>query len=170
MLDSYQQRSATRYFSPLDTTFYLYSAPELRYSTSVALATLPTDTDPAPIVPRRRPTRRRTTRFLVILVTVVLVGNAVVGERGLIAMIRAADQFEHLSQIIAVLQAENEGLREDGRRLREEPRTIEELARSELGLIRPGETLFIVTDQRSDVVFTPAAVETNHPAAADPQP
>ena len=44
-----------------------------------------------------------------------------------------------------MLRAENDGLREDVRRLREEPRTIEELARGQLGLIHPGEKLFIVT-------------------------
>lgn len=79
------------------------------------------------------------------LVSVVLVGNAIVGERGLIAMFRAAQESASLAQTIDVLRAENNGLREDVRRLREEPRTIEELARGELGLIRPGEKLFIVT-------------------------
>lgn len=80
------------------------------------------------------------------LVAVVLVGNAIVGEWGLIAMFRAGDELETLAEMIAVLHAENDGLREDVRRLREEPRTIEELARGELGLIHPGEKLFIVTD------------------------
>jgi len=107
-------------------------------------------------MPRRRPTRRRTTRFLVILVTVVLVGNAIVGERGLIAMIRAADESVTLVRMIEHLQAENDELREDVRRLREEPRTIEELARGELGLIHPGERLFIVTDRPSSAALVPA--------------
>ena len=60
-------------------------------------------------------------------------------------MIRAAAELETLARMVSVLRAENEGLRTDVRRLREEPRTIEELARRELGLILPGETLFIVT-------------------------
>ena len=43
-------------------------------------------------------------------------------------------------------------MREEARRLREDPSAIEELARQELGLIKPGEKLFIVKD-----VVTPNA-------------
>jgi cell division protein FtsB len=37
-------------------------------------------------------------------------------------------------------------LREEARRLREDPTAVEEIARRELGLIKPGERLFIVKD------------------------
>ncbi|MGH9219038.1 MAG: FtsB family cell division protein, partial [Vicinamibacterales bacterium] len=43
-------------------------------------------------------------------------------------------------------RAENAQLREAARRLREDPAAIEEAARRELGLIKPGEVLFIVKD------------------------
>tara|TARA_Y100000588_G_C14259570_1_gene927023 strand:+ start:1229 stop:1486 length:258 start_codon:yes stop_codon:yes gene_type:complete len=78
------------------------------------------------------------------LVAVVLVGNALVGERGLVAMVRATDKSEALEKIIVQLREENEWLREDMRQLREEKNTIEKLAREELGLIQPGEKLFII--------------------------
>jgi cell division protein FtsB len=39
-------------------------------------------------------------------------------------------------------------LREQARRLREEASAIEALAREQLGLIRPGEILFILKDAR----------------------
>ena len=49
-----------------------------------------------------------------------------------------------------ILNAEHEfrlsQLREEARLLREDPATIEEIARRELGLIRPGEKLFILKD------------------------
>ena len=96
-------------------------------------------------VPRRPQSKRRATRFVVILVAAVMVGNAFIGERGLIAMIRANRDFASLSRIIAALRAENERLRNDVRQLSEDPLAIEEVARRELGLIRPGESLFIVT-------------------------
>ena len=99
----------------------------------------------APAVPRRPKPRRRTMRFLVVLVASLLVGNALIGERGLITMVRANRDLFALSQMIAALRAENESLRDEARRLLVEPRAIEELARQELGLIRPGERLFIVT-------------------------
>ena len=44
------------------------------------------------------------------------------------------------------LRTENARLREEARRLREDPAAIEEIARRELGLIKPGEKLFIVRD------------------------
>ncbi|MGE3405088.1 MAG: septum formation initiator family protein [Vicinamibacterales bacterium] len=37
-------------------------------------------------------------------------------------------------------------MREEARRLREDPSAIEDIARRELGLIRPGEKLFILKD------------------------
>ena len=75
----------------------------------------------------------------------MLVGNALIGERGLIAMIRANHDLTSLSRMIAQLRVANEELRADARRLRDEPRAIEEVARRQLGLIRPGERVFIVT-------------------------
>lgn len=93
-----------------------------------------------------RPTRR-TARFLVLLVTVLLVGNAILGDRGYLSMIRAADEVERLSQSIAAARARNDALRENARQLREEAWRIEELARGKLGLMQPGEKLFIVTDR-----------------------
>ena len=44
---------------------------------------------------------------------------------------------------------ENARLREEARRLREDPSAIEEIARRELGLIVPGEKLFILKDVES---------------------
>lgn len=96
------------------------------------------------VVPRRQRSRGRTTRFLVVLVTVILLGNAVVGERGLIALIRANHELTAVFQLIDSLRAENDSLREEVRALREEPRKIEELARREFGLIEPGEKVFIL--------------------------
>ena len=78
------------------------------------------------------------------LVAVVLVGNALIGERGLVAMVRATDQSEALAKSIFLLRQENQWVREDMRQLREEKDTIEKLAREELGLIQPCENLFII--------------------------
>ena len=59
-------------------------------------------------------------------------------------MVRATDQSEALAKSIFQLREENQWLREDMRQLREEKDTIEKLAREELGLIQPGEKLFII--------------------------
>ena len=98
-----------------------------------------------PVVPHRSRPKRRTTRFFLILVTGVLVVNALVGERGLLATLTANREHSQLLAFITTLRGENAALRKQMQLLREEPRAIEELARRELGLIRPGEQLFIVT-------------------------
>lgn len=81
-----------------------------------------------------------------LIVGTVLVIDAFVGDKGLLAMMEAREQYRLLEQALAEARAENARLREQARRLREDPAAIEEVARRELGLIRPGEKLFIVRD------------------------
>ena len=94
--------------------------------------------------PRRR--RRRTIEYLVVLVGCVLIIDALVGDKGLLAMVQARQQYRILERSLADARAENARFRDEARRLREDPATIEEIARRELGLIKPGEKLFIVKD------------------------
>jgi cell division protein FtsB len=84
-----------------------------------------------------------------LFVAVVIVVDALVGDRGLIAMRDARRQHDALAATIARQRAENARLREGARRLREDPAAIEEIARRDLGLIRPGEKVFIVKDLAS---------------------
>jgi cell division protein FtsB len=96
--------------------------------------------------PRPAGRGRRLIHFLLIFVAAVLVIDALVGERGLLAMLETRQQFAELSADLTRARVENARLREQARRLREEPEAIEEIARRELGLIKPGETLFIIKD------------------------
>ena len=89
---------------------------------------------------------RRALRGLLILAAIVLVIDALFGDRGFIETMRARQEYDQLAASIAVLKADNARLRDEARRLREEPEAVEELARKELGLARPGELLFIVKD------------------------
>ena len=79
-------------------------------------------------------------------VVCVLVVDALVGDQGLVATIRARKHYDQLATDLARLQSENAGLREEARRLREDPAAIEEIARRELGLMGQQETLFIIKD------------------------
>jgi len=56
------------------------------------------------------------------------------------------EEFEAVREMAIKARTENAELREMARRLREEPNAIEEQARRELGLIKPGEMLFIIKD------------------------
>jgi cell division protein FtsB len=97
-----------------------------------------------------RPRGRRPLQYLLVFVSFVLVVDAIVGEKGLIAMIKAREEYRALEDSIARARSENQRLREDARRLREDPEAIEDIARRELGLIKPGEKLFIVRDVRPE--------------------
>ncbi|MBI4476164.1 MAG: septum formation initiator family protein [Acidobacteria bacterium] len=95
----------------------------------------------------RRQRVRRVTAFLLLFVASVLIVDGLVGDKGLLAIAQARREYNALAAKIEALRAENDRLREQARRLREDPETIEEIARRELGLIRPGEKVFIVKDR-----------------------
>ena len=85
-------------------------------------------------------------RYLVVAIGCVLIIDALVGDRGFLAMLKARQQYRTLDSALARARADNARLREQARQLREDPQAIEDIARRELGLIRPGEKLFIVKD------------------------
>jgi cell division protein FtsB len=102
---------------------------------------------------RKTPTRhksparqRRIVVWSLLLVASVIVVDGLVGDRGLLAMLRARQEYDTVAATVARQRTENARLREQVRRLREDPAAIEEIARRDLGLIRPGETVFIIKD------------------------
>jgi cell division protein FtsB len=99
---------------------------------------------PPPTPPRF--TRRRIIEFVVIFVGCVLLLDALVGERGLIVMMRAAEDNRLLEQELERWRADNEQLRVQRNRLLYDREAIEDAARQKLGLIKPGEKLFTVHD------------------------
>ena len=90
----------------------------------------------------------RTVHLVLVFVTVVLVVDALVGQKGLMESIRARQQYRELAASLDALQRDNARLREEARRLKDDPAAIEAVAREELGLIRPGEILFILKDEK----------------------
>jgi len=89
---------------------------------------------------------RRIVSWLVLFVASVFVVDSLVGDRGLLAIMRARREYDTAAEAVARQRTENARLREEVRRLREDPDAIEEIARRELGLIRPGEKVFIIKD------------------------
>ena len=72
--------------------------------------------------------------------------DAVVGEKGLVENLKARQQFEATQRALARLKDDNARLSKEVELLRKDPETIEGIARRELGLMKPGEKLFIVKD------------------------
>jgi cell division protein FtsB len=89
---------------------------------------------------------RRILLSLFFFIVCVLAVDALVGDQGLVATMRARKQYDQLASDLARLRNENASLREEARRLREDPSAIEAIARRELGLMSPGERLFIIKD------------------------
>lgn len=116
------------------------SAPTPRASARDARQGLPTLADRPGLV-------RRLIRPALVLITLVLVADALIGDKGLLEHQRQARRREQIRQELEQRQRENQDLRVRARRLREEnPATIEDLARRKLGMIKPGELLFVVKD------------------------
>ena len=107
---------------------------------------LPEDRLPMIAETRSRKSVKRLVRFGLVWVGAAIAVAGLVGDRGLAGVWRARRQSQELTRQIHQLREENKALRETARRLREDPATIEDLARRELGLIRPGEKLFIIRD------------------------
>jgi cell division protein FtsB len=90
--------------------------------------------------------QRRGIHLALIFVTLVLVIDALVGEKGLMESMRARRQYREIAASLEAIRHENAKMREEVRRLKEDPAAIESLARKELGLIRQDELLFIIKD------------------------
>lgn len=103
--------------------------------------------------------RRHVVRVLLGLTLCVVLVDGVFGPRGVIENTRLRRRNAALAASLASLKSQNDALRDDVRRLAEDPAAIEELAREELGLLKDGELILILRD-----VPAPAA------AAARPGP
>ena len=78
----------------------------------------------------------------------VLLVNSVFGEQGLADSLRVRRQIRNGVASLATLRTQNGRLRDEIRRLREDPRTIEDVARQDLGLIRRGEILVVLKNRK----------------------
>ena len=106
--------------------------------------TISRDAAERPAIPRRQP--RRIWSHVVLFGALALLVNGLIGERGLLETMRARRSYTTAAAELARIRQENAALREQARRLRNDPGTIEAVARGELGLLRPGEILITIRD------------------------
>ena len=90
--------------------------------------------------------RRKAATLASIIALVALVVGALFGDRGLLHLMDQRHRAEVLAGEVEDLQAENARLAAEIAALRTDPRAIERLAREELGMAGPGETVFLVRD------------------------
>ncbi len=103
-----------------------------------------------PSAPEVRDRRRRLFRYALLVVSGVLMVNALFGERGYLATIQARQEQRQYEAALHAVRVENARLAEDARRMKHDPQALEEAARRNLGLIRPGETLITIRDRTKD--------------------
>ena len=94
------------------------------------------------------PRRRSIATLAILLVALVLLLDGIAGERGWLANRRAAAAYREAQQALEDARAQNAALREQARRLQHDPAAIEEAARSQLGLMKKGEKVFILRDRK----------------------
>jgi cell division protein FtsL len=82
-----------------------------------------------------------------VIVLVALLVGSIFGDRGLINLIQKREQVDTLRLEIEALKADNARLAGEISALKQSPRAIEQLAREELGLARPDETVFLIREE-----------------------
>ena len=90
--------------------------------------------------------RGRAVQYLIVFLGSVLVVDALVGDKGVLQMLKKRQELRLLDQDVAAARARNAQMRAEINRLKSDPAALEEIARKDLGLIKPGEKLFIIRD------------------------
>ena len=91
--------------------------------------------------------RKKIWTYGLLLLSAGLMVNALIGEKGYLANLQAKQEFQDVSESLRQLKAENARLKEEAKRMQKDPQALEDSARSQLGLIKPGETLITLRDR-----------------------
>jgi len=90
--------------------------------------------------------RRRITGYALFAGAFILMVNALVGENGYLATLRAGSERERLETELALVRLENLRIKDEIERLKSSPAALEEAARRDLNMIRRGETMVVLKD------------------------
>ncbi|NOY86836.1 MAG: septum formation initiator family protein [Deltaproteobacteria bacterium] len=91
--------------------------------------------------------RNKKAGILIAFVLAAFVSFSFVGERGFLRIYRMVQRRDGLRSRVKTLERKNIGLAGEIELLRSDPATIEGLARTKLGLVRPGEVVFVFPDE-----------------------
>ena len=95
-----------------------------------------------------RTRRRQLLTYALCCGAFVLLVNALVGDNGYLATWRARREYASVLESLERTRIENDRLQEQIQGITDDPAALEEAARRELNLIRPGETLVIIKDAK----------------------
>src|ERR1700686_1573047 len=92
------------------------------------------------------PYLRRNARQILGIALFALLVHDVFGPHGFIAMRRTQKEIDQIREQIVKMNDENKSLTEQVNSLKSDPKSIERIAREEMGLARPGELIFKLPD------------------------
>jgi len=95
-----------------------------------------------------RERNRRLVTWALLLGSFILIVNALFGERGYLAVVRARQEYRTVADELKRRSEENQRHLDEIRDIKNDPAALEEAARRELGLVKPGETIIIIHDAR----------------------
>lgn len=99
--------------------------------------------------------RRRVAAWVISGLAFVLVVNALVGENGYIAIMRAKNEQRVLQDALATIRQDNREKRQKIERLKTDPQELEDAAR-QLRMSKPGEKMIIVTPRATPAPASPS--------------
>jgi len=89
---------------------------------------------------------RKNTRQILALALFALFVHDIFGPHGFIAMRRTQREIDQIQEQIVKTNSENKALTDQVSSLKSDPKSIERIAREEMGLARPGEMIFKLPD------------------------
>ena len=92
-------------------------------------------------------TKKRGLIILLIGLIVIVWYFIIFGEKGVIRIIQLEQERHRITREGSLIKKDNKKLKEEIRRLREDPKYLESVARRDLGLIKENEILFIFEDE-----------------------
>ncbi len=100
----------------------------------------------------QRGLRRKAALLASVIAIIALVVGSLFGDRGILQLMAQRERSLELAREIEEIRGENARLAAEIHALRTDPRAIERIAREQLGLARPGETVFLIRDADAPVV------------------
>jgi cell division protein FtsB len=91
--------------------------------------------------------RRKAATLASILAFIALVVGSLFGDGGVLQVLAQRERSAALQRQNDMLRVENGRLASEIAALRRDPRAVERIAREELGLARPGETVFVIREE-----------------------
>lgn len=84
------------------------------------------------------------------LLVLVMFVHDIFGTHGFLAMRRTQNEIRKVKADLDQLSKENAALEQESKDLKSDPRLIEKIARDDLGLARPGETIIRIPQERQE--------------------